>query len=79
MDAMYLGGGYPELHAGALEASPATKAVAAAADQGMPIYAECGGLLYLTRGIRSDREYRMAGVLPACAEMTGSSPGTRVL
>ena len=71
MDAMYLGGGYPELHAEALVASPATKGVAAAADRGMPIYAECGGLLYLSRGIRSDREYRMAGVLPACAEMTG--------
>ncbi|MEI7433625.1 MAG: cobyrinate a,c-diamide synthase [Methanomicrobiales archaeon] len=71
-DAIYLGGGYPELHAGALEASPATKAVAAAGDRGMPIYAECGGLLYLTRGIQTDREYRMAGVLPACAEMTGS-------
>ena len=72
MDAIYLGGGYPELHAGALEASPATKAITAAADGGMPVYAECGGLLYLTMGIRTDREYRMAGVLPACAEMTGS-------
>ena len=71
-DAIYLGGGYPELHAGALEASPATIAIAAIADQGMPIYAECGGLLFLTRGILTDREYRMAGVLPACAEMTGS-------
>ena len=71
-DAIYFGGGYPELHAGALEASPATKAVKAAADEGMPIYAECGGLLYLTRGITLDREYRMAGILPACAEMTGS-------
>jgi cobyrinic acid a,c-diamide synthase len=71
-DALYLGGGYPELHAGALESSDAAKAVAAVADQGMPVYAECGGLLFLTRGIYSDREYRMAGVLPACAEMTGS-------
>ena len=71
-DAIYLGGGYPELHAGALEVSSATKAVTAAADRGMPIYAECGGLLFLTRGIRTDREYRMAGVLPACAEMTTS-------
>jgi len=71
-DALYLGGGYPELHAGALESSAATNAVAAAADSGMPVYAECGGLLFLTRGIYADREYRMAGVLPACAEMTGS-------
>ena len=71
-DAIYLGGGYPELHAGALEASATTKAVKAAADRGMPIYAECGGLLFLTHGILTDREYRMAGVLPGCAEMTGS-------
>lgn len=71
-DAIYLGGGYPELHARALEVSAATKGVAAASDRGMPIYAECGGLLYLSRGIISDREYRMAGVLPACAEMTRS-------
>jgi cobyrinic acid a,c-diamide synthase len=72
MDALYLGGGYPELHAGALEISPATEEVAAAADNGIPVYAECGGLLYLSRGIHLDREYRMAGVLPACAEMTAS-------
>ena len=71
-DAIYLGGGYPELHAGALEASATTKAVAAAVDRGMPVYAECGGLLFLTRGILTDREYRMADVLPACAEMTRS-------
>ncbi|MCU0629906.1 MAG: cobyrinate a,c-diamide synthase [Methanoregulaceae archaeon] len=71
-DALYLGGGYPELHAGALESSATTNAVAAAADRGMPVYAECGGLLFLSRGIYSDREYRMAGVLPACAEMTGT-------
>ncbi len=71
-NALYLGGGYPELHAGALEASAVTKEVRVASDRGMPIYAECGGLLYLTRGISSDREYRMAGVLPACAEMTRS-------
>lgn len=71
-DAIYLGGGYPELYAGALEASATTKEIKAAADRGMPIYAECGGLLYLSQGIQTDREYRMAGVLPACAEMTGS-------
>jgi len=71
-DAIYLGGGYPELHANALETAATTKEIAAASDRGMPVYAECGGLLFLTRGILMDREYRMAGVLPACAEMTGS-------
>jgi cobyrinic acid a,c-diamide synthase len=71
-DAIYLGGGYPELHAGVLETSAATREVAVAADRGMPVYAECGGLLYLCREIYAGREFRMAGVLPACAEMTGS-------
>jgi len=72
MDALYLGGGYPELHAAALANSPAMDGIRAAADQGMPIYGECGGLLALAGSITTDREYRMAGVLPATATMTGS-------
>ncbi len=64
-DALYIGGGYPELHLPALESSPCTKQVKAAADAGMPVYGECGGLLYLTREIRTDRTYRLCGVLPA--------------
>jgi cobyrinic acid a,c-diamide synthase len=69
-DALYFGGGYPELHLPALEDSPCTRQVKAVADAGMPVYGECGGLLYLTREIRSDRAYRLCGVLPAEAEMT---------
>jgi cobyrinic acid a,c-diamide synthase len=71
VDGLYLGGGYPELHAGALEASRCREDVKRAIDGGMPAYAECGGLMYLAEGIAVDREYRMAGVLPARAEMTG--------
>ena len=55
VDALYLGGGYPELHLPALESSPFTREVKSAVDAGMPVYGECGGLLYLTREIRSDR------------------------
>ncbi|MDD1696309.1 MAG: hydrogenobyrinic acid a,c-diamide synthase (glutamine-hydrolyzing), partial [Methanoregula sp.] len=69
-DALYFGGGYPELHLPALESSPCTRQVKAVADAGMPVYGECGGLLYLTREIRSDRAYRLCGVLPAESEMT---------
>ena len=36
----------------------------------MPLYAECGGLLYLTREMMTGRSYRLCGVLPALAEMT---------
>ncbi len=70
VDALYLGGGYPELHAGALAASRCRRDLQRAVDDGMPVYAECGGLVYLTERIRGDREYPMVGVLPAVAEMT---------
>jgi cobyrinic acid a,c-diamide synthase len=69
-DALYFGGGYPELHLPALESSPCTREIKSAADAGMPVYGECGGLLYLTREIRSGRSYRLCGVLPAESEMT---------
>jgi cobyrinic acid a,c-diamide synthase len=70
IDGLYLGGGYPELYLRELESSPCTKGLKKTADNGMPIYAECGGLMYLTREIQSDKTYRMAGILPADAEMT---------
>jgi cobyrinic acid a,c-diamide synthase len=53
VDGFYLGGGYPEAHAGALEANaPFRRALRDFADRGGPIYAECGGLMYLTQSIR---------------------------
>lgn len=70
-DALYFCGGYPEIHAEALESSPCRKGVHAAAEKGIPIYAECGGLLYLSGSLEaSGKEYRMAGVLPSRGEMT---------
>ncbi|WP_321508294.1 cobyrinate a,c-diamide synthase [uncultured Methanoregula sp.] len=71
VDGVYLGGGYPELHLPLLESSPCTKELKKAAESGIPIYAECGGLMYLTREIQAEKTYRMAGILPADAEMTG--------
>jgi cobyrinic acid a,c-diamide synthase len=70
VDALYLGGGYPELHLAELESSLCTRDLHRAADQGMPLYAECGGLMYLTKEIHTDKTYRMCGVLPSTAEMT---------
>jgi len=70
VDALYLGGGYPELHLAELENSPCTRDLKHAADRDMPIYAECGGLMYLTREIHADKMYRMCGILPATADMT---------
>lgn len=76
VDGLYLGGGYPELHAAELETSPCRDQVRSAAMAGMPIYAECGGLVYLTESLDAGgREYRMAGVLPATAAMTSRIQG----
>jgi len=70
VDAVYLGGGYPELHLAGLESSPCTRDLHVAAERGMPVYAECGGLMYLSNEINAQKTYRMCGVLPSAAEMT---------
>ncbi|MCR3884328.1 MAG: cobyrinate a,c-diamide synthase [Methanothrix sp.] len=73
-DGLYLGGGYPELYAGPLEESPTRHEIKKAAGDGMPIYGECGGLMYLCESVVSkdgDSENKMAGVLPASTTMTG--------
>lgn len=72
LQGLYLGGGYPELHAPALAANQALRGqIAQASRQGLPIYAECGGMMYLGQQI-SDLEGRawpMAGVLPLATRM----------
>jgi cobyrinic acid a,c-diamide synthase len=67
VEGIYLGGGYPESFAAELAANTSMKTeIAAAAVEGMPIYAECGGLMYLGRTLRTfDRvEHPMASVFP---------------
>jgi len=76
VDALYIGGGYPELHAAALESGQARPAIARAAADGMPIWGECGGLVYLSRSLEADgRSHRMCGVLPTDSTMTGGIRG----
>lgn len=67
---LYIGGGYPELHLTGLEASRCRSDIRKAADSGMPIYGECGGLMFLTMEIISGQTYRLCGALPAVSEMT---------
>lgn len=70
--ALYLGGGYPELHAGRLAANaPLLAAIRAALAAGLPCYAECGGLMYLTTGLtdRDGEEHALVGALPGRAIM----------
>ena len=71
VDAVYLGGGYPELHLPALASSRCRKDLKKATDSGMPLYAECGGLMYLVKEVTAGKTYRMCDILPATAEMTG--------
>jgi cobyrinic acid a,c-diamide synthase len=71
VDALYFGGGYPELHLAGLETAEATRTLGKLVEAGLPVYAECGGLMYLSRVIIADKTYQMCKVLPADAEMTG--------
>jgi cobyrinic acid a,c-diamide synthase len=66
VDALYIGGGFPETHAEMLaEKESFRKKLKVMAENGLPIYAECGGLIYLgEKLILKDKVYPMAGVLP---------------
>ncbi len=64
-----LGGGFPEVHAAKLSANELLRRdVAGAAARGVPVAAECAGLLYLARSLEG---HPMCGVIPADAAMTG--------
>ena len=70
-DALYIGGGFPETCAEALEANSSLRAeIRRRIEDGMPAYAECGGLMYLSRGIEYlGRTYEMVGAIPGDVKM----------
>lgn len=75
IDGIILGGGFPEVLADRLEKNRAMiRSIAKAAGKGMPVYGECGGLMYLTRsisGYKGERRARkMVGLIDADTEMT---------
>jgi cobyrinic acid a,c-diamide synthase len=72
VDGLYLGGGYPELHARRLAANGLLlQSLRQFAASGRPIYAECGGLMLLADALEDldGVEHRMVGLLPATVRM----------
>ncbi|MEZ0344853.1 MAG: cobyrinate a,c-diamide synthase [Caldimicrobium sp.] len=76
---LYFGGGYPELFAKELgENKSILKEIKAFFEDGRPIYAECGGLLYLSKGLYwEDKFYPMAGIFPFETRKKGLTLGYR--
>jgi cobyrinic acid a,c-diamide synthase len=66
LDALYIGGGFPETMAQSLADNATFRdALKQEIEKGLPVYAECGGLIYLGEQIRlSDNHYPMVGALP---------------
>jgi len=69
---IYLPGGYPELFAAKLAGNGSLKAgIRAAVEAGMPVYAECGGFIYLTGGVAADDNvvHPFVGIFPVQTRM----------
>jgi len=66
VDALFIGGGFPEIFAAELEANSALRTrIRDAIDAGLPVYAECGGLMYLARTLTcKGQTHRMVGAIP---------------
>ncbi len=71
LDALYIGGGFPETHAEKLAGNKIfSQQLKALADEGFPIYAECGGLMYLgEKLILEGNTYPMVGILPVAFDL----------
>jgi len=71
-DLIYIGGGFPEVLGQSLERNTTMRnLIKKYAEEGMPIYAECGGLMYLTKSIIfGKKKYKMVGLFDAETRMT---------
>ena len=71
-DLIYIGGGFPEVLGQSLERNTTMrKLIKKQAEEGMPIYAECGGLMYLTKSIDfGNKKYKMIGLFDTETKMT---------
>jgi cobyrinic acid a,c-diamide synthase len=77
VDGLYIGGGFPEFFLKELEENrPLRREIAEAIDAGLPVYAECAGLMYLCRKIHwQGRSHEMVGVIPAEVELSNRPEG----
>ena len=77
VDALFIGGGFPEMYMEALEKNASMRhAIGAFVADGGPVYAECGGLMYLGKSIRwQGRTAQMVGALPLDVEMQAKPVG----
>ena len=71
-DSVYIGGGFPEILGKKLSQNHSMKkSIKQAAENEIPIYAECGGLMYLTKSIKhNNQKYKMVGLFDAETQMT---------
>jgi cobyrinic acid a,c-diamide synthase len=71
-DGLYIGGGFPEILGSSLEKNQIMKkTIKKLSEDNLPIYAECGGLMYLTKSILSNnKKHKMVGIFDAETKMT---------
>jgi cobyrinic acid a,c-diamide synthase len=77
IDGLFIGGGFPERHATELQANSKLRGlIKSAIENGLPTYAECGGLMYLCRRLKwRDKSFDMVGVIDADTSMHEKSCG----
>ncbi|MCX8110998.1 MAG: hydrogenobyrinic acid a,c-diamide synthase (glutamine-hydrolyzing) [Syntrophorhabdaceae bacterium] len=71
IDGLYIGGGFPELYGSEIAKNYSLlKQVRGAIENWMPVYSECAGLMYLSKGIKTNKGFfEMSGVIPSSVEI----------
>ncbi len=77
VDGLYIGGGFPEFFLKELEGNRSLRQdIAEAVQEGLPVYAECAGVMYLCRSISwQNRFYEMVGIIPAEVQLSEKPEG----
>ena len=77
LDGLYIGGGFPEFFLEELEGNAELRRdIAHAVEEGLPVYAECAGLMYLCRSISwQGRSYEMVGIIPSGIQLSEKPEG----